>query len=236
MRWKEAWRIIASRFPPIQLFERVSSDPAVWEALTVLEQLTNPRIRDEIGEISFVPPERRVSGPNATWVMAPFTHVNRIGSRFSDGTYGVYYAANDLVTAIAETSYHFARFATDANDPPRREDMRVLLGAVDHELHDIATLPSPALGEIMDKHSYLESRKLALHYRSVGSDGFTYPSVRNNGGQCIAAFWPDVVKLPVQERHLKYEWDGNTFTRYFDYKEQQWLVLPNAAEKSGARE
>ncbi len=54
--------------------------------------LVNPRLRNEAGAIHLVPPEERVTGPGATWVMAPFTHFNPNGSRFSDGTYGVYYA------------------------------------------------------------------------------------------------------------------------------------------------
>src|SRR5271166_425303 len=59
--WPQAWRIIASRYPPIQLFERLTPDPAVWDALFALEQLTNPRVRDEVGEIALVPPDERVS-------------------------------------------------------------------------------------------------------------------------------------------------------------------------------
>ena len=73
---RQAWRIIATRYPPIDLFERVSPNPAVWDALIELEQLVNPRLRDAVGEIGLVSPERRVSGPNASWVMAPFTHLN----------------------------------------------------------------------------------------------------------------------------------------------------------------
>jgi hypothetical protein len=141
LKWPRAWRVIGTRYPPIDLFERVSQNPAVWEALIEAEQLTNPRIRDEIGEIALVPPERRVSGPNATWVMAPFTHINPNGSRFSDGSYGVYYAAAALETAISETAYHFARIAEDSEDPPRREPMRVLLGAAACTLHDVTSLP-----------------------------------------------------------------------------------------------
>ena len=30
--WSRATRIIASRYPPINLYERVSPDPAVWDA------------------------------------------------------------------------------------------------------------------------------------------------------------------------------------------------------------
>jgi hypothetical protein len=223
--WGEAWRIIASRFPPINLFERVSSDPQVWETLIELEQLTNPRLRDEVGEIHLVPPERRVAGPNASWVMAPFTHVNVLGSRFSDGGYGVYYAAAHLETAIRETVHHFSRFASDSEDGPRREDMRVLLGLVDRLLDDVALLDEKTKAAILDKDSYAHSRPFGMSRRNDGSDGLVYPSVRHEGGECIAAFWPDVVGIPIQERHLKYEWDGSRVARYFDYQLEQWISL-----------
>ena len=67
-------------------------------------------MRDELGELHARAPEERVSGPGATPVMAAFTHLNPEGSRFSDGTYGVYYAAHSLETAIAEVSHHRAVF------------------------------------------------------------------------------------------------------------------------------
>lgn len=223
VRWREAWRIIASRYPPIALFERVSDDPAVWDVLIDLEQATNPRVRDETGEIALVPPERRVTGPNASWVMAPFTHVNRNGSRFSDGSYGVYYAARTLQTAVKETGYHFARFAADSNDPPRREDMRVLLGHVSATLHDVSKLDDKSSRLVLDRESYAHSRPFAANLRESGSDGIVYPSVRDKGGSCSAAFWPDVAGVPVQERHLQYEWDGSRFSRWFDYKEERWV-------------
>jgi RES domain len=157
--WPQAWRVIASRFPPINLFERVSTDPRVWDVLIELEQLTNPRVRDEVGAIHLVPPERRLSGPNASWVMAPFTHVNVLGSRFSDGSYGVYYAARHLETAIRETAYHFARFASHANDRPRRETMRALVGSIEHSLDDVYVLDEATKAAILDKDSYVHSRR-----------------------------------------------------------------------------
>jgi hypothetical protein len=225
VRWPQAWRIIASRYPPINLFERISANPAVWDALIALEQATNPRLRDEVGNISLIPATRRVSGPNASWVMAPFTHVNPKGSRFSDGSYGVYYAARHLVTAIKETAYHFARFAADAQDPPRREDMRVLLGRAASTLDDVATLSRAEQAKVLDKDSYAASRVFGAARRAADSDGLVYPSVRHAGGQCLAAFWPNVVAIPMQERHLKYEWDGNRVTRYFDFRDEAWVPL-----------
>ena len=61
------------------------SDRGFGDSLVELEMLTNPRVRQEVGEISLVPPEERVSGAGASWVMAPFTHIGW-PSRFSDGS------------------------------------------------------------------------------------------------------------------------------------------------------
>ena len=61
LRWRPGFRLVASRFPPIDLFERVA-DPADWEALHALESLTNPRLRDAAGDISLVPAADREIG------------------------------------------------------------------------------------------------------------------------------------------------------------------------------
>lgn len=225
MRWPRAWRIIASRFPPIDLFERLSPKREVQQALIALEEATNPRVRDLVGDISLVPPEKRVTGPGATNVMAPFTHVNPRGSRFSDGSYGVYYCAESLSTAVAETVFHFERFARDSADPPRAEDMRVLVCAIDRDLHAVASLSKARQEKILDPDSYAESRAFGRALREEGSDGVVYASVRRRGGECVGAFWPNVVSIPQQERHLKYHWDGARVDRYFDYRTETWITL-----------
>ena len=169
--WPQAWRIVASRYPPIFLFERLTPDPAVWEALIALEQLTNPRVRDEVGDIALVPPAERVAGPGASYVMASFTHVNPKGSRFSDGSYGVYYAASELKTAIAETVFHFKSFARDSADPPRMEDMRVLLGAIDEDFEDVATLAEPQRSQILDPNSIPSPKPTLGNFATAAQTG-----------------------------------------------------------------
>jgi hypothetical protein len=223
--WPQAWRIIASRYPPINLFERLTPDPAVWDALIMLEQLTNPRVRDEVGEIALVPPEERVSGPGASYVMASFTHINRRGSRFSDGTFGVYYAAAELETAIAETVHHFEGFARDSGDLVRMEDMRVLMGTVGEELEDIAALAEPHRSQVLDPDNYPVSQAYARALRDDGAMGVVYPSVRRANGTCVGAFRPRAVGIPRQERHLKYRWNGKRVDRYFDYQQDIWIDL-----------
>lgn len=225
MDWPQAWRIIASRYPPIRIFERLDLDPAAWDALLALEQLTNPRLRDEVGDIALVPPEERVSGPGAGYVMAAFTHINPRGSRFSDGSYGVYYAAGSLETAIAETVFHFAAFARDSADPPRSEDMRVLVGDIRERFEDVAALPDGERTAILAPNSYAAAQDHARALWAAGAKGVVYPSVRHAGGDCIGAFRPRAVGLPRQERHLKYRWNGERVDRYFDYARDEWIML-----------
>jgi RES domain-containing protein len=202
----------------------------VWEALIAAEMLTNPRLRDAAGEIHLVPPEERVSGPGASYVMAPFTHLNPKGGRFSDSTHGAYYAAGDLATAIAETAYHFGCFAADAADGPRYEDMRVLVGAIGAELHDIAGLDAAAREPLLDPDDYAASQDFARALREAGSIGVHYPSVRWEGGECVAIFHPSAVGIPVQTKHLKYHWDGKAVRRYFDYETDRWMEIAAAGK------
>jgi hypothetical protein len=222
--WDGATRIIASRYPPIDLFERVTADPAVWEALIAAEMLVNPRVRDQAGEIALVRPDERISGPGASYVMASFTHLNPKGSRFGDGSYGVYYAGIDFPTALEETAFHFARFAQDSGDGIRHEDMRVLVGSVDENFHDIASLPA-GLRAVLDPNSYVASRALGGRLRAAGSNGVVYPSVRHAAGTCLGAFRPRAVRPPVQSWHIRYRYDGTRVTAWFDYGTGAWYAL-----------
>lgn len=201
--WRAAWRIVPSRFPPIGLFDRVA-DPDDLAAIVEIEALTNPRLRDELGQIELVPRNRRVTGPGTTPIMAAFTHLNPAGSRFSDGTFGVLYAAHEEVTAIRETVHHRARFLAYTREPPLRVEMRCYKTGVRGALHDLRN----GYQAEHDPDRYAASRMLAHALRAAGSDGIVYRSVRNPGGECIAAFYPDLVAPHVQTRHYQYVWDG----------------------------
>ncbi len=205
--WPVYVRLINSAFPPIDLFEDIA-DPADWALLARAEARTNPRIADTIGQLDLVPVARRVGGPGASYVMAPFVHCSpdRPG-RFHDGSFGAFYAANDFETAVAETVHHVGRFlAATSEKPGWLAEMRELTGFVDRPLIDLrggdhADLLSPDL--------YGDAQVFARNQRAHGADGIVYPSVRQPGGECIAAFWPDVIKVPTQGRHLRYHWNGS---------------------------
>ena len=225
VRWKSASRVIPDRYPPsVDVFERIA-DANDWQLLTELEALTNPRLRQDAGEISLVPPSRRVTGPGATVVMAPFTHAspNR-PSRFSAGTYGIYYAAMRFETALREVAFHMGRFYGSTNDAPHDETFRTYHGTIDSVLHDL-TKGNWARVLDPDPVNYGPAQELGRQLRDARSNGIVYPSVRHRKGQCVGAFWPDVVGIPIQTKHIMLKWDGEKVSAWFDYETEKWRQL-----------
>lgn len=203
IEWRPSYRIVSSRFPPVGVFDDIAA-PGDLDALYRIEGMTNPRLREQLGRIELVPPARRISGPGSTPVMAAFTHLNREGSRFSNGSYGVYYAAAERETAIDETVYHRQRFLRHTDEPACVLEMRCYHADIAAEFHDIRG----GWRDLHDPDSYVASQRAALELRIDGSNGLVYDSVRRAGGQCVAAFHPDLVGPARQGAHLYYHWDG----------------------------
>ncbi|MCW5728526.1 RES family NAD+ phosphorylase [Parvibaculum sp.] len=202
--WEKAHRIIRSIYPPIALFEDIA-EPADWEALASAEAKRNPRVRESLGRLDLVPVARRVSGPGASLVMAPFVHCSRRRpSRFTDGSYGIYYAGNSLEVAFAETIHHHGRTMAATNEEPGwTSQFRQLICSIDQELDDVSDDPA-----LLDPDDYAPSWAFGAARRAAGSDGFHWPSVRYPDGLCVGLLWPDVVTPPVQAGHFAYHWNG----------------------------
>lgn len=208
LSWPGAVRIIRSIFPPIDLFEDIA-DPADWPLLIAAEQKTNPRLMQSIGRLDLVPAGRRVSGPGASYLMAPFTHASTDRpSRFSDGSFGVLYAAGEYETALFETIHHHALFmARTAEKPGWTSQFREIVLDVTARLHDIRGA-GDAARPFLDPDDYARSQALGASLRASGSEGVVYPSARRPGGECVALFHPDLAGNVRQGRHLDYHWDG----------------------------
>jgi hypothetical protein len=206
VHWTAAVRIIPGVFPPIELFERVARKEDI-DAVHAIESAFNPRLRDAAGDLSLVPADERVVGPGAGFIMAAFTHVSPHGSRFSNGTYGVFYAAQRESTAIAETKYHRERFLRATREARREVDMRVLSVVVRGQLHDLRGLRD-IMPDIYRSDDYTASQLLGGALRAGGSNGAVYESVRQEGGQCVAIFRAPLLSSCRERRHLRYVWDG----------------------------
>lgn len=203
--WPRSARIIRSIYPPIDLFEDIA-DPADWEALASAEAKFNPRIRDSIGDLAKVPLARRITGAGASWVMAPFVHCSPLRpGRFTDGTFGLYYAGDSTEVAIAETIHHHTKIMLATDEAPGwTSQFRELIGSVDADMVDVT-----GIADLLDPDHYGPSQVFGAQRRAAGSNGITWPSVRFSGGNCIAAFWPDVVPIPTQGAHFAYHWNGS---------------------------
>ena len=214
VNWPQTWRIIRSIWPPIDLFEDIA-DPRDWEALVSVEAKTNPRIRNEVGDLGKVPPARRVGGPGASLVMAPFVHCSTTRpGRFTDGSYGIYYAGDREDVALAETIHHHAKFMAATDEAPGwTSDFRAMIGSIDRELHDVNAVP-----DVLHPTDYAPSQVEGVGLRAAGSDGLLWNSVRMPGRQCIGVFWPDVATISVQGLHFCYHWNGEhvDFVKRYD--------------------
>lgn len=209
IHWTSSWRLVPSRFPPVSLFDRVSDEEEL-DIIASIEGLTNDRLRADLGKICLVPEDERQFGPGTTPIMAAFTHLNPDGSRFSDGNYGVYYAANDIPTALAETRYHRERFLSRTNESPTEIDMRSYQSEIKAGLHDIRGKQKELSGVYAD-NAYAAGQELARRLRNDGSQGIVYDSVRNpNGGECVAIFRANIPNPVKQGSHYCFRWDGKS--------------------------
>jgi hypothetical protein len=217
VRWQPCFRVIPSRYPTIHLFERIA-EPADWEALYWIESLTNPRLRDEIGDIELVPREERAFGPGGSVIMAPFTHLDPAGSRFADGTFGAFYAAAQLATSVAETTYHREVFLRATQEGPMEIDMRSYLADVAAQFHDIRG-KRVQMPNVYDPDNYVSSQAFGRQLKLSGSNGIVFDSVRHPGGQCLAIYRPRLIQNLRQGVHLRYVWDGNRISRIYEIRQ-----------------
>lgn len=201
----EVHRIVPSRFPPIGLFDSVTSEEELV-MLAELEGLTNDRLRQELGQIRLVAPGDSLLGPGSTPVMAAFCHP--AASRFTDGHFGVYYAAQRVETAIAETKYHREIMLREASIPAETLEMRCYTTTLSEPM---TALPEdPVLrGPLLDPDHYGPGQDFGAAMQARRVWGIHYPSVRDTPeGWCVAVLRPRALRPVTQASHFRYFWNG----------------------------
>jgi hypothetical protein len=210
-RWH---RLIPSHFPTINVFDDCY-DSAEEQAIAFeIEALTNDRLRHDAGDLQLVPMQDRVFGDGATPIMAAFTHLGR-GSRFTSGEwFGVYYAAEDVTTAIMETMHHTAKFLGATKEGDTELTMRCYTTRIVKPLIDITAGQHPHLH---NPDNYTEARAFSAMCRNQDEYGILYKSVRHVGKNNIAILRPPAISKCIQAAHYRYHWSGlkQAFTGYF---------------------
>lgn len=171
--------------------------------------MTNPIARVAREGVANIPPSERIIGPGAALIMTPF--VIPTISRFSDGTYGVFYAGDALETAAAERAYHvgLGLRASHEKDIVLRAEGYAYTVSIAAPLHDArrAAIPPPP-SEIYDPAEYGAGQRYGGALRQSGSNGILYDSVRRGGAECAGFFRPRCVADPRPAGIVYFDWDG----------------------------
>jgi hypothetical protein len=195
-----SYRLIPSRFPPIDLFDTVSAAddlPAVME----LCGWTNDRLLPE--RLARLPKEDWVHGrSNASVVLASFLHPSPTGSRFNGPDLGAWYAAADLRTAIAEVGHHLRREAVASRRRELRRTYRAYSARLAGDYLDIRG-EGDARPDLYAPGDYAASQAFGEAARKAGEAGILYSSVRLQGGENVAAYRPRNVLDVVQADHFE---------------------------------
>ncbi len=191
------YRLIPSRFPPIGLFDTVST-AADLEAVMELAGWTNDRLVRE--RVARLPQEEWAFGrPNASIVMAAFLHAAPGGGRFNGPELGAWYAAAALPTAIAEVGHHLRRETLARGLETSSRTFRAYSARLAGDYVDIRGA-EPSLHAPDD---YAAGQAYGEKLRADGETGLVYDSVRHRGGTNACAYRPSKVLDVTQADHFE---------------------------------
>lgn len=197
---KPCHRLIPSQFPPIGLFDTVTT-PADLSAVMELAGWTNDRLVAE--RLGRLPRTEWVHGrANASVVMAAFLHVAPGGMRFNGPDLGAWYAAAELATAVAEVGHHLRREASARGLARTSRRYRAYACSLAGSYLDIRG-EQALRPDIYAPDSYSASQILGEGLRAAGGAGVIYDSVRHAGGVNIAALRPRNVTDVAQADHYE---------------------------------
>ena len=205
---QDAYRLINSKYPPIDLFDDVA-DPEEFDAVFAIQSLTNPRIQTEIGNMALISIEEIPFGiTGCSYATSPFTHVNPDGSRFSDGSFGLLSLADTIETAIAETRFHQERFFKNVEG--LHYDTVMMRGLKFNFTGNLVYFCNPELIDIYnpDPNQYHAARSFGTQGYKSKAEGFEYLSVRQKDAICWALFSPKDVHSAIQSKHYEFVFDG----------------------------
>jgi hypothetical protein len=204
----QGYRLVNSKFPPIGVFDDVA-DAEEFEMLYELQAMTNPRLRDEVGDLSRIPKgEIPFDIPGCSYATAPFTHVNPAGSRFSTGEYGVLYIADAMETALSEVRHHQEAYWRNVPDLSYERFVFRGLRCRFHETEMADGLEIPRSHPVYAPDDYTASQALGRAVKNEGVPGLRYHSVRKPGAVCWALMTPRLVTSIVQTVHYEMVWNG----------------------------
>jgi RES domain-containing protein len=200
VRYSETHRLIPTKHTGGgSVLETLNLPANVLSDLSELDASTNERKQAERGGNPALGPGELLQGvPEANIVNASFAHPGPFGGRFNDHNRGAWYAGVELTTAQYEVAYHKIRFLEESRIPGsiafEYQDFLADFAGGFHHLDPLEIQTCLQSGPVPECYGPGQSLATTLLYS--GSLGIIYPSVRKQGGTCIACFRPALVLQP----------------------------------------
>jgi len=202
---QDAARNIVSLRQSQDLFDDLSANQTEW--------LLAQKVEDEVKPPPYKSKMPIIERPfeDAVWFNAiiwPFKHWQ--SSRFSDGSYGVWYGSDSVQTTVYESAYHWYRgLLADAGFERMTvfSERKVYSVACRAALLDLR----PAAGahpDLLHPSDYAFCQSLGARMHREGHPGLLTQSVRRRGGENLAIFNPAVLSHPRHNCHLTYRLEG----------------------------
>lgn len=178
--------------------------------LAEIEGATSSRLIAEERGLAGLAADELVHGvPHARFINASFAYAKpRQPSRFNPAERGAWYAALDVATCLAEVGFHLTRALADAGTFDAVVEYGEMIASMSGVFVDLRSSPEHPALDPDPAAGYPAGNALAARARGEGHNGIIYPSVRHEGGTCIAALWPNVVQSVVQGAMYRLTWSG----------------------------
>lgn len=196
---ERAYRNIVGLRRSRELFHRLADDDADSQAAINAELRTRSRLDQPL-----------INRPFERWygvVGFPFDEHHWGASRYTDGSFGVWYGSQSIETTVAETAYHFARELAGRgqhhHDWPITRERRVHIAHVDALLFDLRGKQAdfPAL---LAPDSYAFTQQVGRAVHEGHHPGLLAPSARRANGVNVDVFSPAYLSNPRDCCYLTY--------------------------------
>ena len=202
---RDVARNIVSLRESQDLFDDLTDDPAAW--------LLAQKVEDEVKPPLYASRTPLIDRPfeDAQWFNAiqwPFKHWQ--ASRFSDGSFGVWYGSESVETTVYESAYHWHRgLLSDAGFEQMAviAERKVYWVACNAALLDFRQA-ADAQPDLLHPSDYTFCQAVGSRIHHEGHPGLLTQSVRRPAGENLAIFNPAVLSNPRHNCQLTYRLEG----------------------------
>ncbi len=218
---RDVFRNIVSLRQSQDLFDDLTADPSEWQLAQAVEDEVKPPVYLSSTPVVHRPFE------DAAWFNAigwPFRHWH--ASRFSDGSYGVWYGSDTIETTVHETAYHwFHGLISDAGFQNEAviAERKVYAVACSAALLDFRRITGE-YSELLHPSDYSFPQAVGARIHHEGHPGLVIQSVRRPDGENMAVFNAAVLSDPRMNCQLTYRLQGDVI-RVEKHPGKRWMRL-----------